>query len=49
VHLIEAGGPYISLDDGYRVDDGREALRSGDLRRASQLASGADKLTAVTA
>jgi hypothetical protein len=39
VHLIEADGgwaPYLSLDDAYRLDDVREALRSGDLRRASQ-------------
>jgi hypothetical protein len=52
VHLIEADGgwaPYLSLDDAYRLDDVREALRSGDLRRASQLASGVYKLTPVTA
>jgi hypothetical protein len=37
VHLIETDGgwaPYLSLDDAYRLDDVREALRSGDLRRA---------------
>ena len=52
VHLIEADGgwaPYLSLDDAYRLDDVREALRSGDLRRASQLASRVYKLTPVTA
>jgi hypothetical protein len=52
VHLIEADGgwaPYLSLDDAYLLDDVREALRSGDLRRASQLASGVYKLTPVTA
>jgi hypothetical protein len=51
VHLIETDGgwaPYLSLDDAYRLDDVREALRSGDLRRASQLASGVYKLTPVT-
>jgi hypothetical protein len=34
VHLIEAEGgwaPYLSLDDACRLDDVREALRSGDL------------------
>jgi hypothetical protein len=52
VHLIEADGgwaPYLSLDDAYRLDDVRDALRSGDLRRASQLASRIYKLTPVTA
>ena len=52
VNLIEADGgwaPYLSLDDAYRLDDVREALRSGDVRRASQLASGVYKLTPVTA
>jgi hypothetical protein len=52
VTLIEAVGgwaPYLSLDDAYRLDDVREALRSGDVRRASQLASRVYKLTPVTA
>jgi hypothetical protein len=52
VHLTEADGgwaPYLSLDDAYRSDDVREALRSGDLRRTSQLASGVYTLTPVTA
>jgi len=52
VDLIEADGgwaPYLSLDDAYRLDDVREALRSGDLRRASRLASQVYRLTPVTA
>jgi hypothetical protein len=52
VQLIEADGawaPYLSLDDAYRLDDVRDALWSGDLRRASQLASRIYKLTPVTA
>ena len=52
VNLIEADGgwaPYLSLEDAYRLDDVREALRSGDLRRASQLASRVYKLTPVSA
>jgi hypothetical protein len=51
VHLIETDGgwaPYLSMDDPYRLDDVREALRSGDLRRASQLASRVYNLTPVT-
>ena len=42
VHLIEAEGgwtPYLSLDDAYKLDDVRDALRAGDVKRASQLAS----------
>lgn len=52
VELIESKGgwaPYLSLDDAYRLDDVREALRSGDLRRASQLTSRVYRLTPVTA
>ena len=50
--LIEADGgwaPYLSLDDAYRLDDVREALRSGDLQRASRLASRIYRLMPVTA
>ena len=41
VDLLEAEGgwaPYLSIGDAYRLDEVREALRSGDLRRASRLA-----------
>jgi hypothetical protein len=30
--------PYLSLDDAYRLDDVRTALRRGDIKRASSLA-----------
>ncbi len=30
--------PYLSLDDAYRIDDVRSALRRGDIKRASHLA-----------
>ena len=30
--------PYISLDDAMKLDDVREALRQGDLKRAKTLA-----------
>lgn len=52
VDLIESDGgwaPYLSLDDARRLDGVREALRSGDLRRASELASRVYRLTPVTA
>ena len=29
--------PYLSLNDAYRLDDMRKALRAGDLETASQL------------
>ena len=52
VHLVEAEGgwsPYLSLDDAYRLDDVREALRAGDIKRASSLASRVYRLTPVSA
>ena len=41
VDLIEAEGgwsPYLTLDDAYRLDDVRDALRRGDMRTALQMA-----------
>lgn len=41
VELIESGdswSPYLSLDDAYKLDDVREALRRGDVQAASRLA-----------
>lgn len=32
----EEWSPYLSLNDTYRLDDVRQALRAGDLRAASQ-------------
>ena len=52
VTLIEAEGgwaPYRSRDDAYELDDVREALRAGDVKRASQLATRVYRLTPVTA
>ena len=36
--LEEAGGwsPYLSLEDAYRLDDVREALRRGDVKTAAK-------------
>lgn len=41
VGLIEADdgwSPYLSLDDAYKLDDVRDALRRGDVVRAARLA-----------
>ena len=50
VNLVENEGawaPYLSLDDAYRLDDVREALKSGDIGRAAALASRVYRLTPV--
>jgi hypothetical protein len=50
VELIEAEtgwSPYLSLEEAQKLDTVREALRQGDLKRASQLAR-TFKLTPVT-
>jgi hypothetical protein len=41
VDLIEmdtAWGPYLSLEEAYKLDDVRDALRRGDIKAASRLA-----------
>ena len=41
IELIEAEngwGPYLSLEDAYKLDDVREAIRRGDLAAASRFA-----------
>ncbi len=38
VLLVEDGtewSPYLSVEDAYRLDDAREALRRGDLKSAA--------------
>ena len=50
VQLLETEGgwtPYLSLEDAYKLDDVREALRAGDVGRASQLADRLYRLTPV--
>ena len=50
VNLVEAEGgwaPYLSLDDAYKLDDVRDALRMGDVKRASQLATRIYRLTPI--
>jgi hypothetical protein len=41
VELIDTDSgwsPYLSLDDAYKLDDVRAALRRGDIRAASRMA-----------
>lgn len=50
VQILEGEGgwaPYLSLDDAYKLDDVREALRMGDIRRAARLAARVFRLTPV--
>jgi len=52
VSLMEAEGgwaPYLSVDDAYKLDDVRDALRDGDVKRASLLAHRVYRLTPVEA
>jgi len=52
VRLVETEGgwaPYLSLEDAYKLDDVRDALRVGDTRRASQLAHRIYRLTPLEA
>jgi hypothetical protein len=47
--LADAGwAPYLALEDAYKLDDVREALRRGDLKTAARLAR-VYTLTPVTA
>jgi len=50
VTLVETEGgwmPYLSLEDAYKLDDVREALRAGDVKRASRLSDRVYRLTPV--
>ena len=41
IEMIETDddwSPYLSLEDSYKLDDVRNALKQGDLRAASRLA-----------
>ena len=52
VHVLEGEAgwpPYLSLDDAYKLDDVRDALRAGDLKRASELAAHLYRLTPLGA
>ena len=50
VQLSDAGAgwtPYLTVEDAYKLDDVRDALRAGDVKRASQLAARIYRLTPV--
>ena len=52
VDLVEVDGgwtPCLSLEDAYKLDDVRDALRVGDVKRAAQLADRVYRLTPVEA
>ena len=48
IETEEGWSPYLSIEDAYKLDDVRDALRRGDLHAASRLAQ-VFKLTPVTA
>ena len=37
IDTLEGWSPYLALEDAYKLDDVREALRKGDLDTASRL------------
>jgi hypothetical protein len=52
VQVIETDGgwaPYLSIDDAYKLDDVRDALRAGDIPRAARLATRIYRLTPLEA
>ena len=52
VNLVQAQGgwtPFLSLEDAYKLDEVRDALRAGDIKRAAQLASRVYRLTPLEA
>lgn len=38
IYADEGWSPYLSLEDAHRLDDVRNALRSGDIKTASKMA-----------
>jgi hypothetical protein len=38
IDMDKGWSPYLSLDDAYKLDDIRNALRQGDLKSAARLA-----------
>ena len=38
IYAEEGWSPYLSLEDAYKLDDVREALKRGDLKSAAKLA-----------
>jgi len=38
IDTADGWSPYLSLEDAYKLDDVRQALRTGDLAAAAQMA-----------
>ena len=38
IETVEGWSPYLSVEDAYKLDDVREALRRGDVKSAGRLA-----------
>lgn len=38
LYAAEGWAPYLSVEDAYKLDDVRDALRRGDVKAASKLA-----------
>ena len=36
IETTEGWSPYLSVEDAYKLDDVREALRQGNIKKASQ-------------
>ena len=49
IETEEGWPPYLSVEDAYRLDDVRDALRSGDVKRASLIAARTYRLIPVEA
>ena len=52
VRLVEdesGWSPYLSREDAFKLDDVRDALRAGDVKRAAQLAARLYRLVPVEA
>ena len=37
IEAVEGWSPYLSMEDAYKLDDVREALRRGDVKSAGRL------------
>ena len=49
VETDDGWAPHLSLEDAYKLDDVRDALRAGDLKAASRLANRVYRLTPLEA
>jgi hypothetical protein len=49
LEATEGWATYLSLDDAGKLDDVRDALRAGDVKRASRLANCVYRLTPLEA